>query len=191
MLCCQRAHSNTHVSCTDDCFSARCYTGSMLNYIVAKAENDVIGSKNDLPWYLPADLIHFKTLTLGHTVVMGRKTFDSILARLGKPLPERTNVVLTRNPDFAYPGVTVLHDIADIDTLEGEVFNIGGEELFRATFDRADKLYATEVHADIPGDTYFPAIEADQWRETAREPHEADEKNPYDYDFVTYERITA
>lgn len=163
----------------------------MLNYVVAKARNDVIGSKNDLPWYLPADLKHFKELTLGHAVVMGRKTFDSIVARLGKPLPGRTNVVVTRNQDFTYPGVTVLHDIESIYDLEGDVYNIGGAELFRATFDRADTLYVTEVHASIPGDTYFPVIDLAQWRETAREPHTADEKNPYDYDFVTYERLSS
>lgn len=161
----------------------------MLYYVVAKANNNVIGSKNDLPWYLPADLKHFKQLTLGRTVVMGRKTFESIVARLGAPLPGRDNVVVTRNPEFTFPGVRVLHNIEEIYGLKGDVYNIGGAELFRATFDRADKLNVTEVHADIPGDTFFPEIDPAHWREVARESHKKDEKNPYDYDFVTYERI--
>lgn len=168
---------------------ARCYTGFMLNYVVAKSENGVIGANGDLPWHLPADLKHFRDLTLGRTVVMGRKTFESIVARLGAPLPGRTNVVVTRNPDFAFPGVRVLHAIEEIYELEGDVYNIGGAELFRATFDRADRLNVTEVHADIPGDTFFPEIDPAHWREIARESHKKDEKNPYDYDFVTYERF--
>lgn len=158
----------------------------MISLIVAKANNNVIGSKNDLPWYLPADLRHFKDITTGHTVLMGRTTFNSILSRLGKPLPNRENVVITRDEDFTYHEVTVIHSIDDIKTL-GDVFVIGGAEIYRQTINIADRLYVTEVHADIDGDTYFPALSV-SWKEVSRESHTADDKNPHDYDFVIYER---
>jgi dihydrofolate reductase len=158
----------------------------MISIIVAKANNNVIGSKNDLPWYLPADLRHFKEVTAGHTVVMGRTTFQSIISRIGKPLPNRKNVVMTRDLEFSYPGVTTIHSLDQIKEL-GDVFIIGGAEVYSQTIEMADRLYITEVHADIDGDTYFPALDS-SWREVSREKHQADEKNPYDFDFVTYER---
>ncbi len=158
----------------------------MISLVVAKAHNNVIGSKNDLPWYLPADLRHFKEITTGHTVVMGRTTFNSILNRLGKPLPNRENVVVTRDPDFTYHEVTVIHSIEEIKDL-GDVFVIGGAEIYRQTVDIVDRLYVTEVDADIEGDTYFPDLAA-SWQEVSREHHESDEKNQFDYDFVVYER---
>jgi dihydrofolate reductase len=158
----------------------------MISLIVAKANNNVIGSKNDLPWYLPADLRHFKEITTGHTVVMGRTTFNSILSRLGKPLPNRENVVITRDQDFSYHEVTVIHSIDEIKTL-GDVYVIGGAEIYRQTIDIADRLYVTEVHADIDGDTYFPSLSV-SWKEVSRESHTADDKNPHDYDFVVYVR---
>ncbi len=159
----------------------------MISLIVAKARNGIIGSNNDLPWYLPADLRHFKEVTMGHTVVMGRKTFESILQRLGKPLPDRKNVVITRDRLFSYPGVTIIHDVADISTL-GDCFVIGGAEIYRQTINMADRLYITEVHADIEGDTFFPDINS-SWKEISREQHQADDKNQFDYDFVVYEAI--
>lgn len=158
----------------------------MISIIVAKANNNIIGSKNELPWYLPADLRHFKAVTSGHTVVMVRTTYESIVARIGKPLPDRHNVVVTRDPVFTQPGVTVIHSIQAINEL-GDVFVIGGAEMYRQTIDMADRLYITEVHADIDGDTYFPILSA-SWQEISRESHRADEKNQYDYDFVVYER---
>lgn len=158
----------------------------MISLIVAKAHNNVIGSKNDLPWYLPADLRHFKEVTTGHTVVMGRTTFNSIVSRLGKPLPNRQNVVITRDEDFSHHEVAVIHSIHEIKEL-GDVFIIGGAEIYRQTVDMADRLYITEVAADIEGDTYFPVLSA-SWQEISRESHTADEKNQYNYDFVVYER---
>ena len=170
---------------------ARWYTNFMLNYVVAKSENGVIGANGDLPWHLPADLKHFRDLTLGHTVVMGRKTFESIVARLGTPLPGRTNVVVTRNHKFAYPGVEVVYDTDEVLALEGDIYNIGGAELYRALFDRAQRLYVTQVHCSISGDAYFPSIDPERWRETDREEHDRDEKHLYGYDFVTYERASS
>lgn len=158
----------------------------MIAIIVAKADNNVIGSKNDLPWYLPADLKHFKNVTLGHAVVMGRNTFQSILDRLHKPLPGRENIVLTRDNTFAYEGVRVIHTVDDINQLD-DVFIIGGAEVYKQTIDLADTLYVTEVHAAIDGDVVFPDID-DAWTESSREHHKSDEKNQYDYDFVTYKR---
>lgn len=160
----------------------------MLAIAVAKSANNVVGSRGGLPWYLPADLRHFKQLTTGHTVVMGRKTFDSIISRLGHPLPERHSIVVTRDAEFAYDGVEVMYDVASIRKLAGRVFVIGGGEVYRQTIDYADTLYVTEVHADIEGDVTFPTIEPAIWRETSRETHTRDDKNQYDYDFVTYER---
>ena len=158
----------------------------MLSIIVAKARNNVIGSHNDLPWYLPADLKHFKQLTTDHTVIMGRKTFESIVTRLGKPLPDRRSVVLTRDTGFLYTGVEVIHSVDSIRRFDN-AWIIGGAELYRQTIDLADQLYITDVHADIPGDTYFPLL-GTEWRETSRETHQADGANPFDYDFVVYER---
>lgn len=159
----------------------------MISLIAAKAENNVIGSENDLPWYLPADLKHFKELTTGHTVLMGRKTYDSIVARLGHTLPNRRNIVLTRQ-DVTLPDAEVVHDIHGISGL-GDVFVIGGASVYAATIDMADKLYLTEVHANIDGDAYFPVIDPKKWRELSREKHTSDEKNQFSYDFVAYGRL--
>lgn len=158
----------------------------MISLIVARAENNVIGSENDLPWYLPADLKRFKELTTGHVVVMGRKTYESIVKRLGHALPNRRNVVLTRQ-DVTLPDAEVIHNLDTISGL-GDVFVIGGAEVYRTTIDLADKLYVTEVHAEIPGDVYFPALDSAVWHEVSREPHEKDEKNQFDFDFVVYDR---
>ncbi|MBL8121127.1 dihydrofolate reductase [Candidatus Saccharibacteria bacterium] len=160
----------------------------MIALVVAMAEGNVIGARNDLPWYLPADLKHFKEITSGHTVIMGRTTFESIIARLHRPLPNRRSVVITRKVEYDYKGVEIMHDVADIAVLAEEVYVIGGAQIYAATINQADKLYVTEVHAAIPGDTYFPTIDPKKWQEVSRESHAADEKNQYDYDFVMYER---
>ncbi len=159
----------------------------MISLIVAKAQNNVIGSRNDLPWYLPADLRRFKELTTGHTVVMGRKTLESILARLGHPLPDRRNIVLTRQ-QVSYPDVEALHDLREIERLDDDVFIIGGAEVYAQTISMADRLYVTEVKAEINGDAHFPDIDRGTWQEMTREPHFKDDKNQYDYDFVVYAR---
>ena len=159
----------------------------MITIIAAKSTNNVIGYKNDLPWHLPADLKHFRKLTTNQTVVMGRKTYDSIIKRLAKPLPNRTNVVLTRDQNFQANGVETIHDIDDLMDYE-DVFIIGGEQIYRQTLALADRLIITEVQASVEGDSYFPEINLSHWREVSRDKHKADEKNQYDYDFVVYER---
>jgi dihydrofolate reductase len=162
----------------------------MISLIVAFANNRVIGSVNDLPWYLPADLRHFKQVTLGHTVVMGRKTHDSIRTRLGGPLPERTNIVLTRDGSFQSDGFTAIHGIDEVLAIDiPDLFIIGGAEIYRQMLPHANRLLITEIHADIPGDAYFPEYDMADWREVSRENHAADERNPYDYSFVTLERV--
>ena len=158
--------------------------------IAAVARNGVIGANNALPWRLPADLKHFRSLTTGHTIVMGRKTWES----LGRPLPERQNVVVTRSPHYTAPGALV---VASLDAalaaaaLPAPVFCIGGGELYRAALPRADALYLTEIHRDFAGDATFPAIDRRVWRETARESHASDAPGGFAYAFVTYRREPA
>jgi len=157
--------------------------------VAALAENRVIGRENRLPWRLSADLRHFKALTMGKPVIMGRNTWESI----GKPLPGRSNIVLTRDPQYRAPGCRVVHSLEQaLEAAAGhpEVMVIGGAELYRQTLDRAHRLYLTLVKAQVDGDALFPAIEPRQWRELQRESHHADENNEYDYDFVTLERVS-
>ncbi len=156
-----------------------------LTLIVAYSTNRVIGRDNTLPWKLPGDLAHFKRSTLGHPIIMGRKTWDS----LGRPLPGRSNIVISRNPDFTATGATVVPGLqAAIDACgEGdEAFVIGGAQIYAQALPLAQRVLATEVHADVDGDAFFPLLPSFQWKETAREPQPAE--NGYDYDFVTYQR---
>lgn len=158
-----------------------------LSILAAKAENNVIGKNNQLIWHMPADLKHFRELTTGSTVIMGRKTFES----LGKPLPNRHNIVVTRQSDFVAPGCEVvgsLEEAVQISSQEENVFILGGGEIYRQSMDIAGTLYITEIHAQFEGDTFFPAINPEIWEETFREDHPANEKNPYDFSFVTYQR---
>ncbi len=158
-----------------------------LSIIVAMARNRVIGLNNTLPWHLPADLKHFKALTMGHHIVMGRKTYDSI----GKPLPGRTSVVVTRNANYAPPDVTVVNSFEAAIAACGddqEIFVIGGAELYRQAIKLADRIYLTEIDADIPGDTHFAKFDRKLWREAGRVSHAPDEKNLYAYHFVVYDR---
>jgi dihydrofolate reductase len=162
--------------------------------MVAMARNRVIGRNNKLPWYLPEDLKYFKRTTLGKPMVMGRKTFESV----GRPLPGRANLVVTRNTAWQHPGVRVFHDLAsayrgaeaqaEIDGVD-EVMVIGGGEIFTEALPGADRLYLTQVHAEVAGDAYFPEIDWDQWREISREDFTASDNNPYDYSFVRYDRV--
>jgi dihydrofolate reductase len=152
------------------------------------AENRVIGVDNSLPWRLPADLRHFRRLTTGHHVIMGRRNYESI----GKPLPDRTNIVVTRNPSYRAPGCLVMHSLeAALASAQNdpEIFVIGGADIYRQALDRADRLYLTLVHAQVKGDTYFPSIDEKQWQEISRERHELDEKNPHACTFLVYDRI--
>src|SRR6266404_1412581 len=141
---------------------------------VAIAKNWVIGGGNDLPWYLPEDLKHFKKITTGKTVLMGRKTYDSIVKRLNKPLPNRKNVVITRQPDFkAADGVLVFHSIEEaLKNTTEDVYIIGGAQIFEQTLPLAEKMYITKVHQEYPGDAFFPKIDFSQWKLLEQEDHE-------------------
>ncbi|NIR60917.1 MAG: type 3 dihydrofolate reductase [Gammaproteobacteria bacterium] len=158
-----------------------------ISLIVAMDRNDVIGRGNALPWHLPADLRHFRRLTLGKPVIMGRRTHES----LGRPLPERTNIVISRDPGFRAPGCLVARALPEALDAAGavpEVMVIGGAEVFEAALPRAARIYLTRVHAEVAGDARFPRLDPAAWREIEREDHPADERNPYPYSFVTLER---
>jgi dihydrofolate reductase len=156
-----------------------------VSLIAALAKNRVIGARGTLPWRLPEDLKRFKALTMGHPIIMGRKTFESI----GRPLPGRQNIVVTRNAGFAAAGCTVVKSpeaaLAACDGAE-EAFIIGGAELYRAFLDTADRMLLTEIEQAVAGDAYFPEFDSSQWRETAREPV-AGAALPCS--FVTYQRL--
>ena len=158
-----------------------------ISIIVAVSENGVIGKDNQLLWRLPDDLKRFKQLTLNHPMIMGRKTFDSI----GKPLPGRTSIVITRDPNFAFEGVVVVHSLEEAlatarDLNVDEAFVIGGGEIYKKVQTLADKLYVTEVKTMIDGDTFFEIENPDAWTETERIVHEADERHKLKFEFVNY-----
>lgn len=158
-----------------------------VSLIAAVAENNVIGRDNALPWRLPADLKHFRRLTTGHAVITGRRNYESI----GRPLPERTNIVLTHRRDYRADGCIVVHTLEDAFAAargDPEVFIMGGAEIYAQTVDRAERIYLTRVHAEIAGDTLFPAVDWSVWREIARERHEPDAQHAYAYSFVTLDR---
>lgn len=159
----------------------------MVSIIVAVAQNGIIGCENKLIWHISEDLKRFKAITSGHPVVMGRKTFES----LGRPLPNRTNVVITRNPEYCAEGVTVVSSLADAIALfptEEEVFVIGGGEIYRQAMPIADRFYLTVVHHDYPGDTHYPEWNRDEWQLVSQERYEQGEKFPYPYSFENYTR---
>ncbi len=159
----------------------------MLSLVAAVAQNGVIGSGNRLPWHLPADLEHFKAVTLGKTILMGRRTFESI----GRPLPQRRNLVLTRRGDFNAAGVetvTSLEQALDLAAGEPELMVIGGAELYRLSLPQARRIYLTRVHAPVAGDTRFPPCDWSEWRESARAAHPADGRNAHAMTFLTLER---
>ncbi len=159
-----------------------------LSIIVAAAENGVIGHNNNLIWHLSSDLKHFKNITTGHTVIMGRKTFES----MGKALPNRRNIVITANKAYTAPGCEIVPDIESALQLaaqEEEAFIIGGGTIYRAIWEKADKLYLTRVHTAPTGDISIPEVKASEWQEISREAHPADEKNEYDYTSLEYRRI--
>ena len=164
-----------------------------LAIIVAAADNGVIGCNGALPWHLPEDLRYFKRVTLGKPIVMGRKTFESI----GRPLPGRTNIVITRNADYRAEGVRVVtsldealqlaEDVAAVDAVD-ELMVIGGAQIYTEALLRADRLYYTAVHCSVDGDAFLPEIDWTLWRETSREAHRAVTPDAFDYTFLTYER---
>jgi dihydrofolate reductase len=156
-----------------------------LSIIVAIANHRVIGLNNTLPWHLPEDLKRFKALTMGHHIIMGRKTYES----LGRLLPGRTTVIVTRNPHYQVEGAHIAHSLeAALDMASGdaEPFLIGGAELYQAGLPIASKLYLTEVHADFVGDAYLPEIELAEWVETARSSHVS--QNGLAFSYVEYRR---
>ena len=159
-----------------------------LALIAALDRNGLIGRDNALPWHLPADLQHFKRTTLGKPIVMGRKTWES----LGRPLPGRHNIVLTRDPGYTAEGATVVTSVdaalaaaGDVD----EVMVIGGAALYATLLPRADRLYLTRIDAAFEGDAWFPEVDPGDWREVAREAHAPDERNAHAYSFITLERV--
>lgn len=162
----------------------------LISAIAAVAKNRVIGKDNQIPWYLPADLAWFKRTTLDHHVLMGRNSYRSI----GRPLPKRTNVVITRDPFFTADGVWVAHSIEEalgiaFDNGETEAFIIGGGKIYEESADLWDRLYLTEVDVEPEGDVLFPEIDPAVWRETWQERHEADEKNAFGFTFRILERV--
>jgi dihydrofolate reductase len=160
----------------------------IVSIIVAVAQNDVIGSDNGLPWHLPDDLKRFKALSLGKPVVMGRKTFASI----GRPLPGRLNIVVSRQPGLQIDGVAVVKSIDEAFAAAGavpEVVVIGGAEIFRQVLPRVHTIHLTRVHARVPGDVFFPLLAPQAWREVAMEHHAADDHHPYAFSFVTLQRV--
>ena len=166
----------------------------IVSLIAARSENDVIGQDGGIPWHLPADLQHFKRLTTGHTIVTGRKTFQSI----GRPLPGRRTVVITRNPDFGADGATVVSSLdealrtAEKDPFETdgrvEVFVVGGAEIYEQALPLAGRMYLTRVHTVIDGNVRFPEVAEEEWELRSSERHAADEKNLHDYTFEVWER---
>jgi dihydrofolate reductase len=162
----------------------------MISLLVAVTENGVIGRDSAMPWHLPDDLKHFKALTLAKPVLMGRKTFDSI----GRPLPGRTNIVLTRTPGWSVPGVTVVPDLDAAIRAAGpapELVVAGGAQVYELALPRATRIYLTRIHAVIAGDTRMPQIADAEWRETSRELHPVDARHLYAMSFVTLDRYPA
>lgn len=163
-----------------------------IAFVVAMGDNRAIGKDGGMPWHMPADLAHFKHVTMGKPMLMGRRTFESI----GKALPGRDSIVVTRDPEWRADGVVVANDLksglqkaATAAKVRGadEIAVIGGASIYEELMDRADRLYVTELKSRFDADTYFPSI-GFGWEEVSRESHAADEKNPVDYDFVVLER---
>lgn len=162
--------------------------------IVAMARNHVIGKDNTMPWHLPEDLRYFKRITLGKPVIMGRNTYESI----GKPLVQRPNIIISRNPDYTVDGATVVHSLDAALQLgtqllcdagpDGELMIIGGAQIYAQALPHAQRLYLTEVHAEPEGDAHFPRFDRSKWQEVAREEHPACARNPYAYDFLVLDR---
>ena len=159
-----------------------------ISIIVAMAANGVIGRDNQLPWHLPADLKHFKQTTMGKPILMGRKTYESI----GRPLPGRTNIVITRDTGYRVDGCIVVNSIDAALAAAGEqdeIMVIGGAEFYRQVLPRTDTIYLTRIHDSFDGDTCFPDLNDADWHEVERSDHAADAKNPHDYSFIRLDRM--
>lgn len=163
-----------------------------ISLIAALTRNRVIGKNNDLPWHLPDDMKYFMNTTKGHHVIMGRKNYESIPPQY-RPLPERINIIITRQADFNAPGCTVVHSLEQaLHTArvagEKEAFVIGGAQIYKEALPYAHRLYLTEIQTELEGDTYFPDIDLSDWKEVSRQHHPADNRHKYAFDFVIYER---
>ncbi|OGT02006.1 MAG: diacylglycerol kinase [Gallionellales bacterium RIFCSPLOWO2_02_58_13] len=158
-----------------------------ISIIVAMAQNRTIGIDNTLPWRIPEDLKHFKKLTMGHHMIMGHKTFESI----GRPLPGRTTVVVSRDRNLKIDGCIVAHSLAEALAAcasDPEVFVVGGADIYAQSLGLADALYITEIRQDVAGDAWFPEFDRAEWQETSREKHSQETPQPLEYHFVTYRR---
>jgi dihydrofolate reductase len=161
-----------------------------ISAIVATAKNGIIGKDNEIPWYLPADFAYFKRVTLNHHIIMGRNCYESI----GRPLPKRTNIIVTRNPFYIASGCIMVHSITEglqiaQQNEETEAFIIGGGEIYKQTMHLLDKIYLTEVDLDTEGDVFFPELNPAEWRLISEEKHLKDEKNDWNFTFKIFERI--
>lgn len=156
----------------------------MVSLIVAHADQNVIGFKGNMPWYLPSDLKHVKQLTEKNTIVMGRKTYES----LGRPLPNRKNVVLTRDKNFQADGVDIIHSIKDIDYLPGKVFIFGGSKIYEQTMHLVKEMHITRIHETFAGDTFFPEYNTSEWETKSKTQGTVDERNKYPHEFIHYIR---
>lgn len=158
----------------------------IVSIIVAVGNNNVIGKDNKLIWHLPADLKYFKSLTMGHHIIMGRKTFESI----GKALPGRTSIIVSRQPTYKIPGCIVVHSLEEavnVANNDPEIFIIGGAEIFKESLHLVNRIYLTRIYEDFEGDTFFD-IDLSNWKLIFKEDHISDEKNPYNHSFCTYEK---
>jgi dihydrofolate reductase len=165
----------------------------IVSLIAAVSKNMVIGKKNDLPWNLPDDMKFFMQTTKGHHVIMGRKNYDSIPEKF-RPLPNRTNIVVTRQQSFKAPGCIVVHSVEKgleiaRNNGEQETFIIGGADIYRLGMNQTQRMYLTEIDADIDGDTYFPEFKRQEWKEISRSHHSTDDRHKYPFDFVIYDRL--
>ena len=161
-----------------------------VSLVVAASTNNVIGRDGGLPWHLPDDLRHFKRITTDKPVIMGRRTFESI----GRPLPDRHNIVMTRDAGYAAPGCDVVSSVGEALDVAGdadEVMVIGGGQVYRDFLPRADRIYMTRVQAEVQGDTFFPEIDGNAWRLVSAEHHAADEKHDHDFEMMVFERRSA
>nr|AIA19008.1 Dihydrofolate reductase [uncultured bacterium] len=165
----------------------------MISIIVAVGNDNVIGKDNSLIWHLPADMKFFKEKTTGHCIITGRKNYESIPEKF-RPLPNRTNIVITRQKDYSAPGAIIVDSIKKAFDLakevkDDEIFIIGGAEIFKQTLNVTDKIYLTKIHHSFDGDVFFPELNKQQWKETQRTKGITDDKNKYEYEFLTFEKI--
>ncbi|MDO8483210.1 MAG: dihydrofolate reductase [bacterium] len=163
----------------------------MISIIVAASENNVIGNGNKIPWRMPRDQKYFAAVTRGHTVIMGRNTYESIMGSLGKPLPDRVNIVVTRNLDFKAAGCTVVHSLEEalkISPKNEEAFVIGGSQLYAEALPKANKIYRTLIHTTLDGDAFFPTLPTSDWQLETSKLEPKDDKNPFDATYEVYTR---